>query len=56
MDETQKRFFVAQKTKFIFAKAAVDDEQCVEVFSPHFAKFKLFCEKMISSLFANKDE
>ncbi len=47
---------MARKTKFIFAKTAVDEEQCVGVFSPRFAKLKFFREKMILSLFANKDE
>ncbi len=56
LDETQRRFFVALNEIFIFAKTAVDDEQCVGVFSPCFAKFKFFREKMILSLFANKDE
>ncbi len=51
-----KVIFHCSEAKLIFAKTTVDDEQCVGVFSPRFAKFKFFHEKMILSLFANKDE
>ncbi len=39
-----------------FMKIGVYEEQCVDTFSSLLAKLNFFCEKVVSSLFANGDE
>ncbi len=51
-----KVIFRCSEDEIHIRETAVDDEQCVGVFLPRFAKFKFFHEKMILSLLANKDE